>query len=99
MTIKASGQAKVSRTLIDLTERRVLAYMMPRYGVDASIREYDPLRWYIDTGRASGEFILAVCNTRPYIIGRMLHKGGSYQEAVERIRGYLISKGRLTAVY
>lgn len=92
ITIKPSGYVYVSRTLIDSMEQRVLHYMMPRYGVDASIREFDPLKWYIDTGRASGAFLSAVCNTRPYIIGRMLHKGGSYDEVINRIKTYLAAK-------
>ena len=78
----------VSRTLIDNMYLQIERYLW-RYGVDQASRDLAPLRWYIDTGRASNDFIKACAMAKPFMIGRKLHQGGSYQEVVQRIRGYL----------
>ena len=37
------------------------------------------------TGRASTEFLRLLMNTRPVLVARDLHKGGSYEEVINRI--------------
>lgn len=64
-------------------------YMMQKYGVDAAQREIDPLKWYIYTGRAPLAFLYGIEAARPFMIARILHKGGSYNEALDRIKAYL----------
>ena len=78
----------ISKTMIDNMYLHIERYLW-RYGVDQASRDLAPLRWYIDTGRASNDFIKACAMAKPFMIGRKLHQGGSYQEVVQRIRGYL----------
>ena len=78
----------VSKTLIDDMYLQIERYLW-RYGVDQASRDLAPLHWYIDTGRASNDFIRACAMAKPFMIGRKLHQGGSYQEVVQRIKDYL----------
>lgn len=59
--------------------------LMKRHGVDQSIRDMRPLEWYIKTGRASLNFLGNLFSTKPYLIARDLHKGGSDEEIIDRI--------------
>ena len=61
-------------------------YLMIKYGVDAAHREIAPLKWYIATGRASALFLKRLAASKPYVIGRKLHLGGSDDEVIERIK-------------
>lgn len=63
--------------------------LMDRYGTDTAAREIAPLRWYIDTGRASVPFLRALINSKPFMIARRLHAGGSDEEVLDRIKTYL----------
>ena len=56
-----------------------------RHGCSAADREISPLAWYIGTGRASASFIRLVQSEKPFKIARDLHKGGSYEETIDRI--------------
>lgn len=76
-------------TLIDNGLWTIQKYLMERYGVDASYREIDPLRWYVDTGRASADFIKRVFNAKSFMIASKLHEGGSYDEVIQRIKDYI----------
>lgn len=63
--------------------------LMQKYGVDESYRDIAPLSWYIQTGRASCDFIRAVLTAKPFMIARKLHQGGSYDEVIQRIKDYI----------
>ena len=65
---------------------KVAHYLMGKYGVDAAWRMIDPLQWYINTGRASATFLHNMYDVQPYCIGKILAKGGSYDDTVKRIR-------------
>ena len=65
---------------------RVESYLMKRYGVTEAQRMIDPLAWYINTGRASATFLHNMYDVQPYCIGKILAKGGSYDDTVKRIR-------------
>ena len=45
-----------------------------------------PLNWYISSGRASTPFIKLLLTVRPDIIARIMIKGGSDQEIVQKIK-------------
>ena len=77
------------KTSVDIYIWKVQKYMMTHYGCDNAIREIDPLIWYIQTGRASGQTIRALLEKKPYMIGRLLHKGGSHDECIARIKEYI----------
>lgn len=73
----------------DVFMTKVLSYLMKHYGVDAAYRMADPLLWYIRTGRASADFINRLCAAKPFVIGRLLAKEGSVDDAIRRIQARL----------
>lgn len=56
-----------------------------QYGSRAAEVEVDPLVFYINTGRASCEFLRRLLETKPFLVARRLHKGGSIVEAMQRV--------------
>lgn len=68
---------------------KVEAYLMRKYGIDTAYRDMDALRWYIYTGRASASVLMRLGACKPYMIGRILHEGGSVDETIKRIRAYI----------
>lgn len=75
----------MSRTKIDSMIWDIQRELMNRYGVTASERMVMPLVWYIDTGRASCNFLRALASVCPFLIARDLAKGGSDEEIINRI--------------
>ena len=67
----------------------IRVYLMNRYGVDKAEQNMAPLTWYIGTGRASCDFIRAVLTAKPFMIGRKLNEGGTYDEAINRVKKYI----------
>lgn len=65
---------------------KVEAYLMRKYGVDEAKRMIDPLCWYIATARASVDFLWKLTDTKPFVIGRILARGGSYDEVINNIK-------------
>ena len=73
-------------TQIDDYTYSVVKYLMNRHGIDRAYQTAEPLLWYIRTGRASVQFMKQLVTVRPYVIGRLLEKGGSYDETIARIK-------------
>ena len=71
--------------MIDDTIWSIQKEIMKRHGVDAAYRETAPIEWYIITGRASAEFLRLLKSARPLLIARDCHKGGSYEEVINRV--------------
>ena len=72
-----------------VTDRYIWAvrlYLMKKYGVDAADRMMDPLTWYVGTCRASVDFLYKLKDVKPYVIGRILAKGGSTDEVIKNIK-------------
>ena len=67
----------------------VRKYLMNRYGLDIACRDTHVLYWYVKTGRASVAFLHKLLAAKPYMIGRLLHQGGSDAEMIIRIKNYL----------
>lgn len=65
---------------------KIEKYLMERYGVDAMYRMLDPLTWYINTGRASATFLQMLAQEKPFVISRILAKGGSHDDVIRKIR-------------
>ena len=80
---------RFSKTAIDENLWQIESYLMSRYGSDAAQREMHPLYWHIDTGRASTDFLKKLCASKPFMVGRILHKGGTYSEVIGRIKTYI----------
>ena len=57
-----------------------------RSGVDFYLA---PLSYYVATGRASTEFLHKLVDAKPFMIARVLMKGGSYDEAMGRVKEFL----------
>jgi len=85
----AVSDIAVSQTNIDNFLWDVKSSLMKKYGVDAAERMIDPLVWYVSTGRASGEFLRKLINTKPYIIARKLVENSSVDGTLQRIKTYL----------
>lgn len=75
----------MSSTQIDTMLWSIQREDMQRHGCTQAERDMQPLVWYINTGRASTEFLRLLMNTRPVLVARDLHKGGSYEEVINRI--------------
>ena len=79
----------INRVSIETGLWHIQRYLMGKYGVDQSYQDIAPLSWYIGTGRASVDFIRAVLTAKPYMIGRKLHEGGTYDEVLQRVKAYV----------
>lgn len=57
-----------------------------RYGdTDQAERDLAPLVYYINTGRASCRFLRLLLETKPFLVARRLHAGGSVNDAISRV--------------
>jgi len=92
MTIRPGKTVYLSRTLIESVIWNIKLYLMNRYGISQAESDLAPLAWYVGTGRASREFLLLLARAKPYMVGRRLHEGGSYDEAIARVKAYLNTK-------
>lgn len=75
----------MSATLIDTMLWHIQREMMSRIGCDAATRAMYPLKWYINTGRASSEFLHKLHQARPVLVARDLARGGSDEAVINRI--------------
>lgn len=64
-------------------------HLIEKYGIDQSCRDMEPINWYINSGRASIEFIRLLLGAKQYMVARKLHQGGSTQEVITRIKRYI----------
>ena len=79
----------MNQTTINAMLWNIQRYLMDRYGVDTSYRDIAPLTWYVNTGRATIDFLKKLMAAKQFMIARKLHEGGSYEEAVARIKKYI----------
>lgn len=85
-----SKDIHISRTLIETGLWHIERYLLQKYGSSQAAQDIAPLKWYIGTGRASVDFIrAALLIAKPFMIGRKLHQGGSYDEVIRRLTDYL----------
>lgn len=66
----------------------VKMYLARKYGITIAEIDISPLEWYISTGRASTDFIRKMLNEKAFRIGRILHKSGSYEDAINNLKIY-----------
>lgn len=80
----------MSKDKIDNFLLNVEKYLMNKYGVDAARDLTYPLAWYIETGRASSEFLRLLLQCKPFVIGRVLAavltRGGSMNDVINDIK-------------
>ncbi len=76
----------MSYTAIDNQLWNVKLYMMKKYGCDSASALFAPLEWYVTTDRASLPFLRWFISAKPFVVARVLAKGGSYDEAIARLK-------------
>lgn len=77
---------RISKTAIETGLWAIERYLIQHYGTSQAAQDMAPLNWYIGTGRASCDYIRALLSAKPFMIARTLHKGGSYDEALSRVK-------------
>lgn len=80
----------MSYTAIDNYLWEIERRLMSKYGVNAARLYMSPLKWYINTGRASIAFLHALLASKPFMIGRKLAAGGSDDEIISRVKAYIM---------
>ena len=76
---------------------RVERYGWSKYGIDQTDRDLDPLRWYIYTGRASVTFLHNLCQCKPFMIARILHRNTCFEDAINAVYKYVMGAERWCA--
>ena len=79
----------ISQTMIECGIWHIKRHLMFKFGERTADIDIAPLAWYINTGRAPLDFIRLVLEAKPFMIARKLHEGGSYEEAIQRVKKYL----------
>lgn len=75
----------MSKTEINAALWNIQRESMKKYGCDTAEKDMMPLVWYINTGRASIQFLQDLIDAKPLLIARDLHAGGSYEDTINRI--------------
>jgi len=75
----------LSITMIDGKLYDIQCEVSKREGVRWAERDMQPLYWYVNTGRASTDFLHKLFAVKPYLIARDILKGGSDQDVIDRI--------------
>lgn len=87
----------ISRTAIEDYTHSVWKYIAKRESTLMADKLISPLTWYIDTGRASTDFLNKLIDTKYFVIARVLMKAGitsddSVIAAVRKRIGYTEGK-------
>ena len=76
----------INKTSIETGLWAIERYLIKHYGTAQAARDMAPIIWYINTGRASCDYLRDLLSAKPFVIARALHKGGSYDDALARVR-------------
>jgi len=79
----------ISATMIDNLLFFIEMYLSRHYGFRQAQSDLSPLKWYINSNRATLDFLGKLVEAKPFMIGRKLHEGGSYEEAIDRVCDYI----------
>lgn len=79
----------IDRVSVETGLWQIQRCLMEKYGTDQAIIDIAPLQWYVSTGRASCDFLRALLSAEPFMVARKLHLGGSYEEALARVKEYI----------
>lgn len=75
---------------------QVQMYLAKSMSFDEAERTVYPLRWYVNTGRASVPFLKALLSAKTYMVARKLSVGGSVDECIARVRKHLVIESEVT---
>lgn len=78
-------------TSIDDQLWNVKKALFSKVSVDEAGRIISPLSWYISTGRASIPFLKWFLSAKPFVVARLLMKGGSDDEIIARLKAKMES--------
>ena len=78
-------QTVLSVTMIDNKLFDIKLEVAKHEGIHWADRDMSPLYWYVNTGRASAEFLHKLFSVKPYLIARDILKGGTDEEIIDRI--------------
>ena len=83
----------ISRTAIEDYTHSVWKYIARRESTLMAVKLISPLTWYIDTGRASADFLNKLIDSKFFVIARVLMKAGTASDdsviaAVKQKIGY-----------
>lgn len=92
MTIKGSSVV-IGRESIECGLWTIERYLIGKYGCTIAAHDVEPLKWYVTTGRASGYYLRHLLACKPFMIARLCHKGGSYDQILDRIEQYMKEHG------
>ena len=70
---------------------QVQMYLAKSMPFNEAERTVYPLRWWVETGRASALYLKLLPSAKTFMIARKLAKGGSIQDCVDRVKAYLLS--------
>lgn len=87
--VRKSAPVSISYVSVDECLWQIKARLMGKYGCDQADNDIAPLSWYVSTGRASCEFLRLLVSAKPFMVARKLHDGGTYSEALDRIKQYI----------
>lgn len=79
----------VNRVSIDTCLWNIQRHLMDKVGVDESYQLMAPLTWYVNSGRASGDFIRHLMVAKSFMVARKLRQGGAYDEVITRVKSYI----------
>lgn len=79
----------ISNTVMDNFIWNAKSYLMRKYGCAIAERDIAPLEWMYRTGRDPMAWRSFLTEKKPYRIAQLLHEGGSYEEAINRINKYI----------
>ena len=71
---------------IDIIEKNMWEIKKSLYKLGNADIEIYPLEWYVYTGRAGSQFLKTLFAQKPFVIARILHKGGTTEEVIYNIK-------------
>ena len=79
----------VNKTSIDCCLWAIERDLIKKHGTAQAQRDMQPLRWYVNTGRASLDFLRLLMTAKPFMVARKLHEGGCDTDVVDRVKRYI----------
>lgn len=81
----------LSKTAIDEALYQIHDYLATKYGYKQADYDMQALKWYVNTRRASCEFLKALINSKYFIVARIIHKTGVgvYDDNITAVKRYL----------
>ena len=76
----------ISKTAIDECLWAIEKELWSVVGIDQASRDMTPLKWYVNTGRASVEFLRCLFSVKASSVAKILRMGGSDEMVIKAIK-------------